>query len=265
MQNHNDSFDAYDENSVFELAVKSVLGDREEQQDNVGYEIKPDEGMVVVCDGMGGMNGGKLAGEVAVDTLLKAYLNDFQAENTKDFLIETVGTADKKISQLCDEGGNFLKAGSTVVAVVIKEKSLHWVSVGDSRMYLFRAGETVRITTDHNYQNLLDKKMSNGNISEDEYNAESRHGEALVSFLGINGLPQIDVNEKPFELQKDDRILLMSDGLYKLVGDDEIARVLSNFANIEDSLNALEQKARKSAKHNEAVRDNMTLALIKIK
>ena len=57
----------------------------------------------------------------------------------------------------------------------------------------------------------------------------------------------------------------MSDGLYKLVSDEEITRILDNFSNINDAVWALEQKAKKNAKNNGVSRDNMTIALIKIK
>ena len=62
-----------------------------------------------------------------------------------------------------------------------------------------------------------------------------------------------------------DKILLMSDGLYKLVSNNEIMRILSNFTNIEDALKALELKAQKASKNFKISRDNMTVALIKIK
>ena len=102
-------------------------------------------------------------------------------------------------------------------------------------------------------------------IDELEYQSKSLQGEALISFLGVNGLPKIDTNDNPFTLIKDDKILLMSDGLYKLVSNDEIGRILSNFTNIEDALNALELKAQKVSKTSKISRDNMTVALIKIK
>ena len=66
-------------------------------------------------------------------------------------------------------------------------------------------------------------------------------------------------------LIKEDKILLMSDGLYKLVSNDEIKRILSNFSNIEDALKALEIKAQKAARSKNVNRDNMTVALVKIK
>lgn len=265
MQNHKDNFQIFDENALFEVAIISVLGGREEQQDSVGYEIKPDEGVVVVCDGMGGHSGGKLASSIAVDMLIKKYLNFYPCNSMHHVLIDTIEDIDRKIASITDDAGKPMQAGSTIVAVFIRGKTLHWVSAGDSRIYLFRSGELVQATEDHIYQTVLDEKKEKGLIDDLDYQIKSRQGEALVSFLGVNGLPKIDTNENPFPLLKDDKILLMSDGLYKLVPNDEIGRILSNFSNIEDALKALELKAQKAAKNHNVNRDNMTVALIKIK
>ena len=265
MQNHRDDFQAYDENALFEVAITSVLGEREEQQDSVGYEIKSNEGLVVICDGMGGHNGGKLASAIAVDMLIKKYVDSYPMHAIHELLIETIEEIDKRIATLVDNSGQRMRAGSTIVAILIREKTLYWGSVGDSRIYLFRDGELVQATEDHTYQSLLDEKKEKGLMNDYEYEIKSQQGEALVSFLGINGLPKIDANENPFSLIKEDKILLMSDGLYKLVSNDEIKRILSNFSNIEDALKALEIKAQKAARSKNVNRDNMTVALVKIK
>ncbi len=265
MQNHKDNFQIRDENSLFELAVLSVIGEREEQQDSVGFELKSDEGLVAVCDGMGGHTGGKIASSIAIDNFLKTYNSSYPVKQIDEFLLDTVESIDRKIAALTDEVGNPMKAGSTIVSVIIRGNSLYWVSVGDSRIYILRNDELIQATDDHIYQSVLNEQKSQGMIDEEEYLLKSRQGEALVSFLGVNGLPKIDITKEPLTLLRHDKILLMSDGLYKLVSDEEIGSVLSNFGNIEDALKALELKAQKAARSSNIKRDNMTLALIKIK
>ncbi len=265
VQNHKNDFFEKDENAYFSLAAISSLGDRSEQQDSIGFDIRPDEGIVIICDGMGGHSGGKQASAFAVDALLKAYALEYPSKNLSECLIEAVNTIDDKISLLCDEKGNQLKAGSTVVACIIRQKNLYWISVGDSRIYLLRRGELVQATQDHIYQFVVDEERARGLVTEEEYLEKSLKGEALVSFLGINGLPQIDINDVPFELFEGDKVILMSDGLYKLVSDEEILRILSNFNNIEDAIRALELKAQKSARASGTSRDNMSVAILKVK
>lgn len=254
-----------DSNSAFQIAALSVIGDRAEQQDSFSYVLKQDEGMVVVCDGMGGHEGGQIASKTAVQTFVSRYEENEQIEKQTEVLIDTAKNADALVSQLKNEQGNLLKAGSTLVSIIINKKKLVWCSVGDSRAYLIRGGEMVQLTLDHNYHTVLIERMNAGLISEEEFMAEDVRGEALISFLGIGNLALIDYSETPLELQKDDKIIIMSDGLYKLVSDSEIARILDNFNNISEALWALETKAKKNAKNTAVSRDNMTVALIKVK
>lgn len=249
-----------DENLTFSMAAMSVLGDRSEQQDSFGYALKNRDGIVVICDGMGGYEGGKQASEIAVNSMLSAYDN-----LSVDSMIVGAKDADKKIAALSDMNGNRMKSGSTIVAVAVKNNCIMWCSVGDSRAYLLRSGEFVQLTKDQNYHTVLDEKLNAGMINREIYDAEMIRGEALVSFVGIGNLQLVDYSVRPVPLLKDDKIILMSDGLYKLLTDDELSRLAENFNNVSDAVNAFEIKAQKNAKKYNAVRDNMTVAVIKVK
>lgn len=262
---HSDHQLVKDENSAFQMAALSVIGDREDQQDSFGYVLKQDEGLVVVCDGMGGHEGGKRASEMAVQTFLSQYAESYLIPKQIDMLIDTAKRTDAMISQLKNESGDLLKAGSTLASVLINRRKLMWCSVGDSRAYLIRGGEMVQLTQDHNYHTVLVEKVNAGLLDEAEFAKEDARGEALISFLGIGNLALIDYSESPLELQKDDKIIIMSDGLYKIVSDAEIARILDNFSNIGEAVQALEMKAEKNTKNSNESRDNMTVALIKVK
>ena len=76
---------------------------------------------------------------------------------------------------------------------------------------------------------------------------------------------QVDINIKGIPLHSGDRILLTTDGLYKLVSDEEINRIMINFSNVGEAVQALEIKAEHRAFKKRTVRDNMTIALINIK
>lgn len=265
MQLYKDNYIISDENSICEVAVYSVIGDRGEQQDSAGYEMKSNSAIVTVCDGMGGFEGGKLASSLAVEKLLKIYSENYLCENTHTMLIDAVGILDKTVRDLKNELGEWLKAGSTLASVVINEQGLFWLSVGDSRIYIVRDNNLYQVTVDHIYSLKLKKDLAAGTISKDEYNEKIANGEALISFLGIGGLPMCDCNETAFKTLSGDRIIIMSDGLYKLVPDGEVCAILSNFSNMPDALRALDSKAKHYAKSKKILRDNMTLALINIK
>lgn len=254
-----------DENAVLQLSAISVIGDRAEQQDSFGFALRQNEGLIVVCDGMGGHKGGRIASEITAQNFLTRYEESHLLTGQTDMMIAAAKASDKMISRLADEQGEPLNAGSTLVSVIVNQKSLMWCSVGDSRAYLLRGSEMVQLTQDHNYQTVLIEKKKAGLIDKEEFDRESIRGEALISFLGIGNLALIDYSKNPLKLKNDDKILIMSDGLYKLVSDSEIASILDNFKNIEEAVHALELKAQRNAKTKKESRDNMTVVLIKIK
>ncbi len=264
MQGQKNNQQVADANSCFQIAISTAIGDRADQQDSFGYELRFNEGIVVLCDGMGGHAGGKKASDIAVKTILKQYIENDKNVNPIDFLSQSTVEANKMVCMLKNEDGIPLNAGSTLVSVIIKDQMLFWNSVGDSRAYLLRNGEFVQFTVDHKYETVLDEQMRAGLIDEKVYAKENERGEALISYLGIGKLGLVDYNHEPLLLQPDDEIIIMSDGLYKLVCDDEIARVLENFKSIGEALNALEMKAQRAAKQRNISRDNMTVAIIKV-
>lgn len=265
MNNQNHTIIQTDSNALVSLAAISVLGDRDEQQDSFGYSLQHSEALVCVCDGMGGYQGGRQASNLAVDWLLRAYQNNSPCDNPTGMLLKAVKEADSAVARLKTPDGVPLRAGTTMVATFIKNGLLYWSSVGDSRAYLIRNGEFVQFTNDQNYRMVLNEKLQAGIISVSDYQREIVRGEALISYLGMGNVQLIDYNTVPLQLKKDDKIILMSDGLYKTLSDEQIARIIDNFSNIQESLQALEMRAKKNAKNNRIVRDNMTAVLIKVK
>ena len=253
------------ENQLLELAVLSVIGDRSEQQDYYGFDVGAKEAFATVCDGMGGHRGGSLASHSAVDFLLDSYRKNREVPDPIAFLREVSDGADRVVTALADESGRPMEAGSTMVTVYIREYDLYWASVGDSRLYLIRGDEIVQVTLDHNYHEYLKERLFNKEISQEEFDRENVRGEALINYLGMNGLLLTDHNDAPLVLMPGDKLLIMSDGLYRLVNDNEIYEILNNFGNIKEALESLELKAQRMARKMGISRDNMTVMLIKIK
>lgn len=255
----------FDENTVFSMAILSVIGDREEQQDCFGYSLQAEEGIVAICDGMGGHAGGQKASNTAIAHLIGKYDSRYPVPDPEVFLQDETKIIDEEIHSFLSDNGEELHAGTTLVCVYIRGNQLFWMSVGDSRLYMFRSGDLVQVTQDHVYQIVLDGQLENGEISPLEYAREESRGEALISYLGIGNLQLVDNNTTPFILKSGDKLLLMSDGLYKVVSDSEIKTILENFKNDADALHALNQKAEKIAKKTLFNRDNTTVSLIQIK
>ncbi len=263
MKNHRNRYSFYDKNDSFEVSVFSTVGDREDQQDSSGLVLRNNEGIITVADGMGGAEGGRPAADIAVKSINDRYESFECIEDFTGFFIETVKQSDYIINNLKNEKGEKMGAGSTVVSVALRDCLMNWISVGDSRIYLCRNNKLTQLTKDHNYLMALNEGVACGEIGPEEYEKEKAKGEALISYLGIGNLKLVDTNREPYILEKDDIVLLSSDGLYKTLDSETIETILNNFRNINEAADALERKCARTAQKNNIIRDNTTFAIIK--
>ena len=245
--------------SKYEITMKSIIGTREEQQDCAFYSAKENSVIAMVCDGMGGLDGGALASKITIEKLNELYENKNPDEALPEFFLKSVDILDEIIFRLKNQDGEKLDAGTTLVAAAIEGDNLYWLSVGDSRLYILRGSEFVQVTRDHNYFLKLNQMIKEKEINEKQYESESARGDALISFIGVGGIEVMDINNTAFKLLHGDIILLSSDGLYKALEDEEIAHILQ-MPNIEESM---ENLIATSSEKAQRVQDNTTCIIIK--
>lgn len=202
----------------------SSIGARSSQQDTLFVGEKEGYVLAVVCDGMGGMNGGETASALAVQMMAESFYGQSQPD-VPEYLREMAVRMDEAVSSL-EEGGRNLGAGTTIVSVMITQNGVYWLSVGDSRIYLYRNGQMICPVPAHNYRLLLEQRLQAGKITPETYEKELPKAEALISFLGIGGIRRMEMNQSPFIPEPGDQILLCSDGLYKSLSDDRILDIL---------------------------------------
>lgn len=260
MINLQDNYSNQAENDCFEVAVCSVIGDRNEQQDRVGYSLKYSDGVVAVCDGMGGHSGGKKASVIALEQFLQQWKCRTPETAPRKFLIETVMMLNTLVTGLKHDDGTAMRAGTTFSAILLEQRQLHWVSVGDSRIYVYRRPELVRITQDHTYQALQDAGQLPPSLP-----CVETPSSVLVSFLGVGELPRIERNRGPLELRSGDTVLLFSDGLYKLVAEQEVSNILSERRPPAETVQKLIFRAQENKKANRLAADNISVAVVNIK
>lgn len=213
--------------------------------------------MAVVCDGMGGLQGGEIASEKAVEEITKAFLNKDKIEDIPTFLLDEARKMDLIVFNLTDDDGNKLEAGTTVVAIIAVDDLLYWLSVGDSKIYIVRGSEMICVTREHNYRLQLDKQLQSGIIDEEAYYDGEKQWEALTSYLGMNGLAMLDLTQVPFQMQQGDRVVLCSDGVYKVLSDEILIKILTeNPIDSQEAANAVVNAVLQSGKKN---LDNTTI------
>lgn len=238
------------------------IGARDSQQDAFGFSDKDDlpflaHGgvLAVVADGMGGMSHGGEASHLTVKIFLQCYMAKLFDEAIPMAMSRALHEANQAVANLSKEVGEE-NVGTTLVAAVVYDNALYWVSVGDSRIYLLRQGRLTQLTQDHVLAVELDRDAANGLISlEDAQNHPERP--ALTSYLGLPELDLIDQNPEPLQLLAGDKVLLCSDGLYAAVDANEIAA-----CSINDSQQWAEVLVATVLSKERPGQDNLTVAIL---
>ncbi|MBO5261343.1 MAG: serine/threonine-protein phosphatase [Coprococcus sp.] len=210
-----------------DIGQSSIIGTRNYQQDALAvYRYSNEILLAVVCDGMGGLNGGEIASNTAVNMLIQDFNRVSNFEDVPGFFSEEVVRLDDCIANLEDEYGNSLGGGCTIVALAIKDNKAYMLTAGDSRIYLIRGNSICALNRDHNFRLQLDAMLKAGRITEMEYEMQENQAEALISFLGVGNISLYDINPDPIILQENDLFILCSDGLYKRLSNEQIMDIV---------------------------------------
>ena len=209
-----------------------ALGRRHEQQDAFGFSDLRDEKLVkkagvlaVLADGMGGMAYGQEAAVKAVDVLLKAFKLQQDGELPEDWLMSSFEAANYEVWCLSVEKGISWQMGTTLAAAIIREDKLYWASAGDTRIYRYHEGILTQLTEDHHYLTELIKQVQQGTLTLEEAK-EHPEKDYLTSYVGMDTLGAVCISSVPIVLEKGDKILLCSDGLYNSLYAEEMIKIL---------------------------------------
>ncbi len=211
---------------------------------------RPDIGLWVVADGMGGHDSGDYASRLIVDLLGQVP----PPSSAGSLLAETRNRLENANAILrakaAERGGGSIIA-STVVVLLTHGEHFACLWAGDSRMYRLRDGEFLQVTHDHSHvQELVDV----GVLSADE--AES-HPQANVVTRAVGADDSLTLDKKHDRLQAEDVFLLCSDGLTRVVPDDDIASILRQ-QDLDTAVQTLVDRALERGS-----RDNITVVTVK--
>ena len=199
---------------------------RKNNQDAVkSITFDSDRCMMVVCDGMGGANGGAVASKVAADEFAKhvalAIAPDMGEVSIRHLLMSAAAAANAAVLDMATENPELKGMGTTLVAAVVQNGMAHFVHAGDSRAYLMREDRLTQLTRDHTVvQALLDR----GDISyEQAENHPQRH--MITRAVGVE--PEMDFDIFCIPVGEGDAILLCTDGLYNMLGHSDLEALCS--------------------------------------
>lgn len=226
---------------IYGLTDRGVV--REANEDSIGISrTKNGITIAVVCDGMGGAAGGRIASEIAEETFMSAMLAcapemeqaKFEPKKVKALIEDSVCRANAAVLAKAREDLSLFGMGCTLNAVVYVEPQnrLYYANVGDSRLYMINKKEIKQLTKDHSYVQML---VDNKEITPEE--AESHPQKNLITkALGIKDELEPDVADKKINPKTETHFLLCSDGLHGLVDRDTLQRVALSDTSIHEKI-----------------------------
>jgi len=214
------------------IGAAQEQGDRKEQQDYFAVIDLPrthrqESGLLaVLADGMGGHAKSGNASVIAVNTFVECYKKEIvkHGVNVPKAILRALTIANEKIFVANQK--NNANMGTTLLACAIYGKKLHWVSVGDSSIYLYSKGKLSKINQGHSYAVEVQQKLQAGVLTKAEAQQEFKKGNLLTSYLGLSDIPIIGYPKIPHLLELDSKILLCSSGMNNALSKEEIEKYL---------------------------------------
>ncbi len=231
---------------------------RRENQDAYAVHDGGDDGFTVcvVCDGMGGPGGGKLASHLAVDAFLSAckanLREDMDWDQVEEVTAFAVAAANTAVYERSCAGDGLRGMGTTLVSAVVRKGEALLDNVGDSRAYLIHDGGIARITRDHS---VVERLVRQGNITEEEARIHPNRN-LITRALGPDRSAFSDSYR--VTLEPGDSLLLCTDGLTGPVTDRELAEEILRGTEDNRCLDRLLELAKKRG-----APDNVTAVLLR--
>jgi len=207
------------------VAWKTDIGHvRKNNQDTV--LVDREKGIFLLADGMGGHNAGDVASELAVKEayayILKEIARDVHADDVPDLLEKALCQAHRAIKEKAESDNSLYGMGTTLVELYIRGDIAYLCHAGDSRAYLFR--DTLQqVTRDHT---VGDSYAARGGRESEKIPSQLWH--VLTQALGTRDCPVPD--KKALQLKRGDIMVICSDGLTNMLGDDEIQGIMKGHA-----------------------------------
>jgi serine/threonine protein phosphatase PrpC len=198
--------------------------------------------------------GGAQAGEVASRLAAEAFAVGLPDEGTSEQRLETrVRDANSRIHAVSQEDRALNGMGTTITAAYLDGDELALAHVGDSRAYLLRDGELTRLTRDHT---LVEELVRRGELTEAE---AAEHPQRSIITRALGPEPDVEIDLFTHRVQAGDVLLLCSDGLTGMIGEDRVAEVLLGAPSLAGAGRALVDAA-----NDAGGRDNITVVLFRL-
>ncbi|PJA99170.1 MAG: serine/threonine-protein phosphatase [Ignavibacteriales bacterium CG_4_9_14_3_um_filter_30_11] len=222
---------------IFNYITVSRTGlKREHNEDHIGvFEV--DGGLlIVVCDGLGGNQGGEIASKLAVDIINEEFKN-MSKLGVIERIQRSILKANDTIIQESSEDDNSNGMATTAEVLFLKKDFAYWGHVGDSRIYSSRKEKLQLLSKDHS---LVQRLIDEGYITLKE--AENHPNKNIITrALGDNNVLEVDLSKMKLKKKENNRFLVCTDGVSGVLTNNEIEILInnSNLSNIADKMSQL--------------------------
>lgn len=240
------------------VGAVSGMGNRPAQQDCMdSAPLFQGHGVLsVVADGMGGLVDSQEVSQRIVSQAI-SLSNAIRPDNMDMALTSMLNVVTNDVNSMLGPD-RLYKSGSTLVAVLATPQNFRWLSVGDSRIYLYRDGYVNQLNQDHC---LLQEWMPDILDGKRNYEEASRdpEGKRITSFIGMGSLKYVDKSLLPIAAKPGDRVLLMTDGVYNAITTHQMANILKQYPDVQTAAEMFERAVQ--AAHI-PTQDNYTVQII---
>lgn len=241
-------------------AIDTLTGGRSENQDYAGWRNCGLGDIVVVCDGMGGMNGGQTASHIAVDAILNAVVSAGTDANPEQVLHDAIVTANSQIIECGNQNPSLKGMGTTVTAILFTNDYAVAAYAGDSRIYQIRKGNKVYRTFDESM--VFQQMVKNGILSEEEARTYPQSN-IILNALGIFEEPNINIETLSY--LSGDRFVLCTDGFWGTYPEPDVISYVTRKGPVADNLRRLLSLMDITGQNNGGGHDNITAAVVDLK
>ncbi|MGK5507055.1 PP2C family protein-serine/threonine phosphatase [Brevibacillus formosus] len=241
-------------NPVIQIGNGQTIGRREEQDDYFSTATSSHGTIAVLADGISGLANGRLASTLAVTTFIREFTKLDNPKHMSLFFSRAASLANSEILQALRGS----RGGTTLVAGVIVEDKLYWGAVGDSIITVFRNGEFIQINQKDIYESVLEARFLSGEITKDEA-LEHPQKKQLINYLGYESFQNIEIGREPFPLEKGDKVILCSDGVYDTLTEMELEQILFQNITAHDAADQIIEAVESKQKANQ---DNATILIL---
>jgi protein phosphatase len=205
--------------------------------------------LFVVADGMGGAQAGEVASQMAVDS----FDGGMPDGSPSEALVQIIEGANRAIHDRSRTDARTTGMGTTLTAAYVGEGEVTIAHVGDSRAYLLRGGDLIRLTHDHS---LVGELVLRGKLTEEQ---AEMHPQRSVITRALGSEPDVEVDVHVYQAKAGDVFMVNSDGLTSMVPDDRVKEILTGAS-------SLEQAGRDliAAANDAGGRDNITVILFRL-